>query len=69
MTVADDLHAEAGATAEAQQVYRHRYREAREAGMSIVEASLFADSDGDLAELRRLVELGCPIQLIRRIVL
>ena len=69
MTVADDLLDEPGETAEREQVYRHRYKEARDAGMSIVEASLFADSDGDLAELRRLVQLGCPIQLIRRIVL
>lgn len=54
---------------EVEAVYRWRFKIARECGLSIVEASLFADSAGDLAELRRLVELGCPADLISEIVL
>ena len=50
-------------------VRRHRYREAREAGFSIVEAALFADGDADVGELRKLVAAGCAVGLIRRIVL
>jgi hypothetical protein len=46
-----------------------RYDEARKAGMSGVEAALFAESDRDLGELRKLVEKGCEPRLIARIVL
>lgn len=48
---------------------RWRYREARQAGFSIVEASLFADSDVDIEQLRKLVKGGCPVETIRLIVL
>ena len=65
----DDLLDQAGDTAETEQVHRHRYREARACGLSVLEATHFADSDGDLGELRRLIKLGCPMQLVRRIVL
>lgn len=51
------------------EVLRWRYKEARQAGLTIVEASLFAESDADLAELRRLVRDGCPTELVRLIVL
>lgn len=50
-------------------VYRWRYREARQAGMTIIEASLFADSQADLAQLRKLVAAGCAPELILAIVL
>ena len=46
-----------------------RYDEARKAGLTPVEALMFAQSDRDLAELRRLVEKGCPPERIREIVL
>lgn len=55
--------------AELDAVRRHRYQEARTAGFSIVEACLFADGDGDVGELRKLVAAGCAVGLIRRIVL
>lgn len=54
---------------EVEEVSLHRFREARQAGLSIVEACLFAESSVDVGELRSLVAAGCPIQLIRRIVL
>lgn len=53
---------------EAREVYRRRFREAREAGLSIVEAQLFADSDRDVGELRKLVAKGCPPEVLARIV-
>lgn len=46
-----------------------RYDEARRAGLSGVEAALFAESDRDLRELRRLVEKGATPLQIRAIVL
>lgn len=64
MTVEQDTEVD-----ETEAVYRHRYREARDAGMSIVEAQLFADSDGDLAVLRKLLAAGCTPQMILRILL
>ena len=50
-------------------VLRRRYWEALEAGLTEVEARLFAESDADVGELRRLVKDGCPLETIRRIVL
>ena len=50
-------------------VYLRRYKEAREAGLSIVEARMFAESGADIGELRRLVESGCPPALIAQIAL
>jgi hypothetical protein len=46
-----------------------RYDEARKAGLTPVEAALFAESDRDLAELRKLISVGCPVDQIRAIVL
>lgn len=54
---------------ESTKTYYRRRREARKAGLSIVEAELFADSDADIGQLRKLVKSGCPIDLIREIVL
>ncbi len=50
-------------------VRRRRYWEAIDAGLTTVEARLFADSDVDVGELRRLVDKGCGPELIARIVL
>lgn len=50
-------------------VYLWRYREARLAGLTIIEARLFAESDADVGQLRKLVQLACPVETIRRIVL
>ena len=46
-----------------------RYDEARRAGLSPVEAALFAESDCDLGELRKLVKNGCPLDQLRAIIL
>ena len=50
-------------------VLLNRYREAREAGLTVVEARLFAESDRDVGELRKLVRAGCPVETLRAIVL
>lgn len=46
-----------------------RHDEARAAGLTAVEAALFAESDRDLGELRKLVAKGCPPEVLRAIVL
>lgn len=46
-----------------------RYDEARNAGLSGVEAMMFAESDRELSELRKLVAKGCPVETLRAIVL
>lgn len=51
------------------EVLRRRYTEARQAGLSIVEAQLFADSDVDIGCLRKLVAKGATPDQIRAIVL
>lgn len=51
------------------EVLRRRYTEARRAGLTIIEARLFADSDGDVGELRKLVAKGATPAQIRAIVL
>lgn len=51
------------------EVLRRRNQEALRAGLTIVEARLFAESDRDIGELRRLVDAGCPLDTIRAIVL
>lgn len=51
------------------EVRRRRYREARAAGLSIVESHLFADSDIDIGFLRRLVRDSCTPALIASIIL
>lgn len=49
---------------EQQEAVRRRYKEARAAGLSIVEAKLFAESDADVGQLRKLVAGECPPRLI-----
>ena len=61
--------AEADTSDEQLEVVRRRYNEARQAGLPIAEATLFAESDQDVGELRRLVDKGCGPALIARIVL
>lgn len=46
-----------------------RYDEARKAGLSGVESMMFAESDRELTELRKLVKAGCPVEQLRAIVL
>lgn len=50
------------------EVRRRRYLEARDAGLTLVEARLFADSDQDVGTLRKLVKAGCPPARIADIV-
>jgi len=61
--------AEADISDEQLEVLRRRYTEARRAGLTIAEATLFAESDADVGELRRLVRDGCPVETLRLIVL
>jgi hypothetical protein len=51
------------------EVRRRRYKEARAAGLSLVESQLFADSETDIGELRRLVRDGCDPALMASILL
>jgi hypothetical protein len=60
---------EAGQAPELLRVQQWRYEQARNAGLTKVEARLFAESDRSLEELRRLVALGCKPQVIAKIVL
>jgi hypothetical protein len=46
-----------------------RYKEAKEAGLTMAERKLFAESDMDIGILRACVQGGCPVELIRQIVL
>lgn len=48
---------------------RHRYREARRAGMTMRDAKLFASSKIDLEEMRALRRRGCNPDLLLRILL
>lgn len=50
-------------------LHRHRYREARRAGMNFTEAKLFASSQIDLEEMRALARKGCDPSLLLRILL
>ncbi len=50
------------------EVQRRRYQEARRAGLTIVEAKLFADSDCDVGLLRACIRGGCPLDVLVRIV-
>jgi hypothetical protein len=45
-----------------------RFCEAREAGLNMVAAERFAESDVDIGELRRLVRMHCPPHLIARLI-
>lgn len=48
-------------------VFRRRFKEAREYGLTLVEARLFAESDMEIRLLRLCAEGGCPPQLGARI--
>ncbi len=50
-------------------VVLRRYAEAREFGLSPVEARLWAESEVDVGELRRLKRLGCPPLVAAKILL
>lgn len=50
-------------------VQQWRFEQAREAGLTKLEARLFAESDASLEELRLLVAKGCSPMVIARIVL
>ena len=45
-------------------LHRHRYREARRAGMTMRDAKLFASSSLDIQKMRDLAAHGCPPHLI-----
>lgn len=51
------------------EVFRHRQAEAVEAGFTAREALIFGESKVDVGQLRSLVRDGCPLKLIRKIVL
>ncbi len=63
-----DIADEEAAGDEQLEVQRRRYQEARRAGLTIVEAKLFADSDCDVGLLRACVAGGCPLDVLVRIV-
>ena len=54
---------------EQQRVVLHRFTEARAAGLTRLEARLYAESEIDCGLLRRLVARGCRGRLLARIVL
>lgn len=54
---------------EQQRVILRRFREASDAGMTLVEARLFAESDCDVGLLRKLAKAGCPGSMIARILI
>lgn len=54
---------------EDRRVMFRRFAEARDAGLTLVEARLFAESDTDIGDLRRLVKLHCTPSLIARILI
>lgn len=58
-----------GLSDEELKLYRHRYREARRAGMDWTHAKLFASSEIDLEEMRALRRKGCDPNLLLRILL
>jgi hypothetical protein len=50
-------------------VLHWRRREALAAGLTRVEASLYAESEIGAEELRHLIELGCPKELLAKVLL
>ena len=54
---------------ERSRVILHRYAEARDYGLGRLEARLYAESEIDASELRRLKAGGCPPVLAARIIL
>lgn len=57
------------ATDEQREVFVRRFKEARAAGLTLVEARLFAESDCDIGLLRKLVEFGCPPAQIAKVLI
>lgn len=55
--ICDELH----------RVISRRFLEARRAGLTRVEARMFAESEIDVGELRRMVKAECPPGLIARL--
>lgn len=66
---AQALLEETGDLDEAGRVVRNRFNEAREAGLTLVESRLFAESDCDVGLLRACVRGECPPLLIARVLL
>jgi hypothetical protein len=54
---------------EQQRVVDRRFDEARSAGLTLVEARLFAESDADVGQLRKLAASGCPAAQIAAILI
>lgn len=54
---------------EQRQVDMWRKRQALQAGLTPLEARIWAESEADVGTLRRLVKDGCPVRLIREIVI
>ena len=54
---------------EALERHRHRYREARRAGLTMRDSKLFASSQIDIEDMRALARRGCDPDLILRILL
>lgn len=52
---------------EPRRVIFRRFREARDAGLTLVEARVFAEGDADVGQLRKLVKAGCSGRMIARI--
>ena len=52
---------------EQQVMLTRRIREAKDAGMTAMEARMFAESAVDIGELRKLLKLGCPPEYLARI--
>ena len=48
---------------------QRRRDEAKAAGLTLVEARLFAESDTDIGLLRKLVDAGCPVPVMARILI
>jgi hypothetical protein len=60
---------EATVVDEKRQVVLWRYQQARDAGLTLVEARIFSECDQDVGVLRQLVRRGCPPTVIARILL
>lgn len=54
---------------ELRQARKNRYHEARDAGLTHVEATLFAESDEDIGTLRKCVKNGWTVEQIKELVL
>lgn len=69
MPVADTDEQPPTRAPELERVILHRFKEARQAGLTLVEARLFAESEVDVGLLRTLVAGHCPPQQIARILI